>query len=374
MPEPVPVVETGSGDQIKKQILTTSLMNYEVTMKSVRLHGTGDIKIHDEEIPVKITGDVLIHMGAVGICGSDLHWFDDAGIGDARLESPLILGHEMAGFAETGKYAGQMVAIDPSVPCGVCDFCKEGNPNLCPTQRFAGHAQEDGGMREYMVWPEECLYPLPQGFSCADGVMLEPLGVAMYALDLSGIKPGDSVGVFGCGPIGLLIIQLARLAGAGQIIATDILPHRIQAAQQYGADQVFLANQMQEVHIIRQVIPPMGLDVAIEVAGDNDAVETALEMVKPGGKVTLVGIPSDNRTSVNAATVRRKGLALQWVRRMKHTYPRAIQLVSSGKIDVRSIVSHHVPLEEAAKAFEIAQKREGLKIILSIYDGSESVR
>ena len=335
-------------------------------MKSVRLHGTGNLIIHEEEMPVKQPGETLIRMGAVGICGSDLHWFDDAGIGDARLESPLILGHEMAGFAESGKYAGQMVAIDPSIPCGVCDDCKEGNPNFCLTQRFAGHAQEDGGMREYMVWPEECLYSLPQGFSCADGVMLEPLGVAMYAVDLSGIKPGDSVGVFGCGPIGLLIIQMACLAGAGQIIATDILPHRIQAAKQYGADQVFLANQMQEIGVIRQVIPSRGLDVVIEVAGDNNAVETALALIKPGGKVTLVGIPSDNRTSVDAATVRRKGLALQWVRRMKHTYPRAIQLVKSGKIDVRSLVSHHIPLEDVENAFEIAQKREGLKIVLSI--------
>ncbi|MBI9050620.1 MAG: zinc-binding dehydrogenase [Anaerolineaceae bacterium] len=343
-------------------------------MKVVRLHAAGDLQYHTEEKPVEIPGDAIIRIGAVGICGSDLHWFDDAGIGDARLERPLILGHEMAGFAETGKYAGQMVAIDPSVPCGNCDFCKEGNPNFCPTQRFAGHAEEDGAMREYMVWPEECLFPLPEGFSCADGVMLEPLGVAIYAVDLSGIKSGDTVGVFGCGPIGLLIIQLARQAGAGQIIATDILAHRLEAAKKLGADQVFLADQMQEVEVIRQVIDAKGLDVVIEVAGDNEAVEAALALVKPGGKVTLVGIPSDNRTSVDAATVRRKGLALQWVRRMKHTYPRAIQLVQSGKIDVGSLISGHFSFDQVNQAFETAQKREGLKIILSINEGSESVR
>jgi len=343
-------------------------------MKTVRLKAAGNLQVQEETIRQQRPGEVLIHMGEIGICGSDLHWFDDGGIGDAQLSRPLILGHEMAGIAQTGRYAGLLVAIDPSIPCGECDFCKEGNPNLCPTQRFAGHSNEDGGLCEYFYWPEENLYPLPEGFTLSDGVMLEPLGVAMYAVDLSGIKPGDSVGVFGCGPIGLLMIRLARLAGAGQIVATDILPHRIEVALRQGADQVFLANGMQELDAIRQVIPAKGLDVVIEVAGDNDAVETALELVKPGGRVTLVGIPTDNRTSVNAATVRRKGLALQWVRRMKHTYPRAIELVQRGQVELRSLVSHRFPLDEAARAFVKAQKRDGLKIVISIDGVSDPVQ
>jgi L-iditol 2-dehydrogenase len=342
-------------------------------MKTVRLYAAGELRVQDEEVRQQKPGEVLIHMGEIGICGSDLHWFDEGGIGDAQLSHPLILGHEMAGIAQTGRYAGKLVAIDPSIPCGVCDFCKEGNPNLCPTQRFAGHSDEDGGLCEYFYWPEENLYPLPEDFTCSDGVMLEPLGVAMYAIDLSNIKPGDSVGVFGCGPIGLLIIQLARRAGAGQIVATDILPHRMEVAMKQGANQVFLANGMQELDDLRKVIPAKGLDVVIEAAGDNDAVEVALELVKPGGRVILVGIPANNRTSVNASTVRRKGLSLQWVRRMKHTYPRAIELVRQGQIEVRSLVSHRFSLADASQAFLTAQKRDGLKIVIAIEGISEPV-
>jgi L-iditol 2-dehydrogenase len=334
-------------------------------MKSIRLHAAGEVQIHNEPIPEPDEGESLIRVGAVGICGSDLHWFGEAGIGDARLAHPLILGHEMAGVPETGPYAGQLVAIDPSIPCGKCECCLEGNPNLCATQRFAGHGEEDGSLREYMVWPDHCLFPLPEGFTAADGAMLEPLGVALYSVDLSGIRPGDSVGVFGCGPIGLLIIQLARLAGAGKIIATDVLPYRVEAAKACGADQAFFAGDRRGVDLIRMAVDGRGLDVVIEVAGDNAAVDAALELVKPGGKVTLVGIPSDDHTTVVASLVRRKGLALQWVRRMKHTYPRSIELVQRGQVDVRSVVSHTFPLEQVQEAFRTAQKREGLKVVIT---------
>lgn len=331
-------------------------------MKVLRLHGAGDLRFHDEAIPTPPPGHTLVQVGAMGICGSDLHWFDEAGIGDARLARPLVLGHELAGWTPDG----QLVAIDPAVPCGKCQFCLEGNPNFCPNHHFAGHGADDGGLREYMAWPDECLFPLPDGFTAADGALLEPLGVALFSVDLSGIRPGDTVGVFGCGPIGLMIIQMARLAGASTIFATDRLAHRVEAAKANGADLAFLVEDGRGVDQINQALHGTLVDVVIEAAGDNAAIEAAVDVVKPGGKVTLVGIPSHDETTVTASVVRRKGLALQWVRRMKHTYPRSIELVRRGQIDVRSVVSHTFPFDQVEAAFRSAQSREGLKVVVTM--------
>ena len=202
-------------------------------MKVVRLHGPGDLRFHEESVPVPGPGEKLMHVKAVGICGSDLRWFTEAGIGDARLEHPLVLGHEFSALTEDSM----RVAVDPSISCGVCEFCREGNPNFCEKLIFAGHSHQDGALRQQMTWPERCLFPIPDSLSEADGVMLEPLGVAIHAVDLAHPKVGMRVGVFGCGPIGLLIIQLARLAGAGKVIATDVLPHRVQAARDLGISE-----------------------------------------------------------------------------------------------------------------------------------------
>lgn len=335
-------------------------------MKVVRIHGAGDIRTHEEAPPQAKRDEVLIQVEAVGICGSDLHWFGEGAIGDAQLKRPLVLGHEMAGIVQTGKYAGQRVAIDPCVPCGKCENCQQGDPNLCMHQRFAGHAQEDGGLREWMTWPEDSLFPLPETFTAEDGVMLEPLGVALYALDLAGIRPGWTVGVFGCGPIGLLAVQLAQFSGASLVTATEHLPRRLIAAASYGA-QIVPAADGAEIEQIMKITNGRGLDCVIEAAGSNSAVTAALETVRPGGRVILAGIPDDDTTTVRASLVRRKGLALQWVRRMKHTYPRAIDLVQRGKVDVRNLVSDIFSLEESAAAFASAQMRTGLKTIIRIH-------
>jgi len=173
------------------------------------------------------------------------------------------------------------------------------------------------------------------------------------------------VGVFGCGPVGLLVLQVARAAGATHLIATDKLVHRLQAARSLGATVVFQAADGQEVaDVIGATANRRGVDVAFEAAGDNEAVEAAIEAVRPGGRVVLVGIPADDRTAFTASTARRKGLTIKLSRRMKHVYPRAIRLVESGMVDVRSVVTHRYPLEEIDQAFSVAEKREGLKVII----------
>ena len=314
-------------------------------MKTVRLHTPGDLRLHDEPLPAPDVDETLVHVTAVGICGSDLHWFGEASIGDARLAHPLVLGHEFAGVTESGQH----VAIDPALPCESCEYCRAGHPNLCPNIRFAGHGDVDGALREWVAWPTRRLFPLPDSLSDADGAMLEPLGVAIHAVDLGKLQPGMNIGVFGCGPIGLLVLQLVRAAGAGACLVTEPLQHRLAAARNFGA------MEWPRGHTV---------DVAFECAGENAAVDDALDAVKTGGRVILVGIPEEDRTTFKASVARRKGLTIKLSRRMKYTYPRAIQLVASGQVDVRSLVTHRFPLEKTAEAFAVAKRREGLKVII----------
>jgi L-iditol 2-dehydrogenase len=329
-------------------------------MNAIRLYGRNDLRFNNEPYPVPQHGEQLIRVKAVGICGSDLHWLSEGGIGDAVLEHPLVLGHEFAAELENG----QRVAVDPAVPCRQCEFCLHGHPNLCPEVRFAGFGEVDGAMCEVMAWDAKYLVPIPDSLTYSDGAMLEPLGVALHAVDLAHLKAGMTVGVFGCGPIGLLIIQLAKLSGAKEVIATDKLTHRVEAAKAYGANKALLAGDSYDHEEILAATGGRGIDVAFEVAGDQGAVDDAFAAVIPGGKVILAGIPDDDKASFSASLARRKGLTIKLVRRMKHTYPRAIALVSQRLVDVSTLVTHRFPLAQAAEAFAVAKRREGLKVIV----------
>jgi len=332
-------------------------------MKVVRIHAVGDLRLHTEPAPVAGPGESLVVVGAVGICGSDLHWYQRAGIGGVSLEKPLVLGHETAGTVADEQGNLTLVAVDPAISCGRCRWCREGNPNLCRAIHFSGHGGTDGALREKMAWPVRYLYPLPETFDAVDGAMLEPLGVAIHAVNLGAIRLGARVGIFGCGPIGLLAVQLARLSGAAQIIATDRYPHRLEAAREFGA-HILRAQDGAENDAVWKATEGEGVDVAIEVAGENAAVETALACAAPGATVVLVGIPADERTTFRASTARRKGLTIKMCRRMKHAYPVAIQLVEKGLVDVRSLVSHRFALDEYEEAFAAAERRDGFKVII----------
>jgi L-iditol 2-dehydrogenase len=331
-------------------------------MKVIRLHARADLRLNDEPDPIPGVGEKMLQVKAVGICGSDLHWFEEGGIGDARLEHPLVLGHEFAGITE----GSQRVAVDPAIPCRQCDLCQRGHPNLCERVVFAGHGARDGALREWMGWDEKNLFPIPDSLTYADGAMLEPLGIAIHAVELAHLKAGMTVGVFGCGAIGLLIVQLARLSGAATVIATDKLVHRVEAAGSLGATKTILAEGGAEIQEVMAATGDRGVDIAFEVAGEQEAVEISFAAVLPGGKVILVGIPANDRTSFPASVARRKGLTIKMVRRMKHTYPRAIELVSRGLVDVRSLVTHRFPLVKTVEAFAVVQRREGIKVIIEM--------
>jgi L-iditol 2-dehydrogenase len=329
-------------------------------VRAARLHGVGDVRVADEPLPDVRPGECLVRVTAVGLCGSDLHWYGEGGIGDARLARPLVVGHEFAGVIEGGPRHGERVAVDPAVPCERCPSCRDGHRNLCPRVRFAGHGEQDGGLAEYLAWPTGLLHPLPDTLTDVDGAMLEPLGVAVHSFDLGHVRLGASVGVIGCGPIGLLLIQVARAAGATSVVAVDPLPHRRAAARRLGADQTL---SPEEAAGPGDVFAD-GVDVVFEVAGTNDAVETAIAAARPGARVVLVGIPDDDRTTFSASAARRKGLTLVLVRRMKDVYPRAIALVQNGLVDVGALVTGRYTLQRVDDAFRVAAAREGLKVVV----------
>jgi len=333
-------------------------------MRALRLHGAGDLRLADEAAPVPGPGEALVRVTAVGICGSDLHWYDESGIGDAVLTRPLVLGHEAAGVIADGPRTGQRVAIDPQVPCGACETCARGRGHLCPTVRFLGHSTTDGAMRDVIAWPLSNLVPLPDTIDDAAGAMLEPLGVAIHAMRLARVRPGDTVGVFGCGPIGLLLIQLARAAGATTVVATDRLPHRVAAAHNLGAIAALVDGGGERETLLRAT-GGRGVDTAIEIAGDDDAIDAAIALARPAGIVVVAGIPAGDQSLITASVARRKGLDLRFSRRMVHTYPQAIALVEAGIVDVGAVVSHVFELADFDPAFRTAVRREGSKVVVT---------
>lgn len=281
-------------------------------MRVLKLHAPGDVRIHDEPEPTPDVGEVLLQVTAVGLCGSDRHWFVEGGIGDAVLAQPLVLGHEFVGTVASGRRFGERLAGDPAISCERCDLCLEGKQHLCRASRFAGHGSTDGALRTLVAWPERLLFPLPDQVNDRDAALLEPLGVALHALDVGQARTGTTAGVYGCGPIRLLLVQLLLLIGARTIVATDLLPHRVAAAKAMGAthSQESESNDADGQAAIDELTSGRGLDVVFEAAGNDAAVATAIQTVRPGGRVVLVGIPSDDRTWFVASTARRKGLTI----------------------------------------------------------------
>jgi len=325
-------------------------------VRAARLHAVGDLRVAEEPEPAVEGPDVsLVRVTAVGICGSDLHWWDEGAIGDARISHPLVLGHEGAGVIADGPRRGERVAIDPAIPCETCRACRDGYRNLCYRIRFSGHGDTDGMFREVMTWPSHLLHPLPDGISDAGGALLEPLGVAIHSVDLGHLPFAGTASVIGCGPIGLLLIQLLTVAGARSVLAVEPMAHRREAAERAGADVVVdPAADVAEA----------GVDVAFEAAGNDEGVALAMASVRPGGRVVLAGIPGDDAIRFGASLARRKGLTIAMVRRMNEVYPRAISLAERKQVDLDSVVTSRSGLGEITEAFGAAARRTGLKAVI----------
>lgn len=348
-------------------------------MLAARLYGPRDIRIDQIDPPKNPAPDqILLKVSAVGICGSDLHTYEDARIGDTTVKEPLTLGHEFGGVVvSVGKNArdgednplqiGQRIAVDPATPCGRCELCEAGHPNLCRRLHFCGLFPDDGSLCEYMLVEARTCFPVPDNITDAGAALLEPLGVALHAVDLGKLKVARSVAVLGCGSIGVMITKLARMSGADPIYAFDCFPWRAAKARAWGASEAWTLDN-DPVQTIQQVTNGRGVDVVFEAAWADHSIAQAAEMARLGGRVVLVGIPSDDKIMMKHSTARRKGLSIMMSRRMKHTYPRTIHLATTGKLDLDDLISHRLPLSEADKAFalNIAYAEGVQKVIIDI--------
>jgi L-iditol 2-dehydrogenase len=333
---------------------------------ALRLHPDRRLRLHDEPVPDPGPDDALVRVTAVGLCGSDRHWLVDGGIGDATLDAPLVLGHEAVGVAMSGALRGRRVFIEPAVACGRCEPCQSGLAHLCREMRFAGHGRTDGALRDYVAWPEASLFPLPDGIADGEAALIEPLAVAIHGVDLGHLRAGQTVAVIGCGPIGLLVVALARLAGAVAIVAADPLVHRREAAIALGATRVIAAAGTSEDEMaVVAASGGRGFDVVFEASGEASAVDCAIAAARPGARVVLLGIPPDDRTTFRASVARRKGLTLLLSRRSTaDTVERAIALAAGGSIELGRLVTLRVPLDDGERAFDALVRRDGIKVIV----------
>ncbi len=329
-----------------------------------KLHAVGDLRIEEADDPgAPPAGWSTVAVTSVGLCGSDLHWYAEGGTGEVSIGDPVVPGHEFAGRALDGPYAGRRVAVDPAIPCGRCEQCLEGHGNLCPNIRFAGHESLDGGLQERLVWPDELLFPLPDGMSDDAGALLEPLGVAIHAVDHAHVRAGHDVLVVGAGPIGVLAAAVARRAGAARVFVSEPLAHRRRTALRFGADAAWSPEEVEGE--LMAATAGRGVDVVVEMAGADAGIATAVACARPGARLALGGIPSTPLSAFPAAPARRKGLTFAMVRRMHETYPRAIRLATTG-VDLDDLVSDRFPLERSAAAFEHAVGRTGDKTVISV--------
>lgn len=334
-------------------------------MNCVRLYGPRKLLLVEVPAPESPgPGEALIKVGAVGICGSDLHMYVNAAIGYTRIEGPFTLGHEFMGevlSVDSGSmdgfhkplFPGQRVAVEPAVPCLHCELCEAGHPNLCPNHSFFGVYPTHGALCESLLVPARNCFPIPDSISDGGGTLLETLGVAIHAIDLAKLKVGKSVAVIGCGPVGLLILKLALLSGASEVYAFDKFPWRTDLAKKWGATEAWTVAADEGVEQLSSRTFGRGVDVVVEAAWADQSVNHAMEMATYGGRVVLVGIPPDDNARFQHSMARRKGLTIMMARRMKHTYPRAIGLAAgkNPKVPVDELISEIVSLEEAASAF-----------------------
>jgi L-iditol 2-dehydrogenase len=335
------------------------------SMRVVRLHAAHDLRLETAPTPRRPQADeVLLSIRAVGLCGSDLHLYQTGTIGSLPVAQPFVPGHEFMGVVLTAGarardalgeplLAGTRVAVDPHVACGRCEFCERGDPNLCPHHTFFGLPSADGALAEQLLVPARQCYPMPASLSDGAGALLETLGVALHAVDLARTAVGRTVIVAGCGPVGLLIVRLAHLAGAGRLIAVDPLAERTALARRWGATDTITGKIETVLPRLRKITGSRGADTVFEAAWAGPAVPACLSAAGPGAKVVLVGIPADDDCRFIHSEARRKGLTLIFSRRMKHTLTRAIQLAGgrSPQIALDELISHRWTLGASARAF-----------------------
>ncbi len=327
-------------------------------MKAAILHGLRDVRIEERPDPEPGTGEVLVRVKAVGVCGSDVHYYARGRIGNQIVKEPQSVGHEFMGVVERagegvrGIEPGARVAIEPGINCRACRLCDEGRPNLCQKVIFYGTPPVEGAFQEYVTHPARLVFPLPENVSDIEGALLEPLGIGIHAVGIAGIETGDRIAIFGSGPIGLSVALAARASGATGIYMTDVLDYRCEFANRFVADGVANPRQRDVVAWLKGLTGGEGVDVTFECAGQQECVEQCISAVRVGGRTALVGIPVGDRYDFDTHVARRKELALRHVRRSCFTVERGLRLLASGQVRLKDMATHTFPFERVKDAFE----------------------
>lgn len=337
-------------------------------MKADLLTGIRQFEIRQVPNPkISRDTDVLIRIKMVGICGSDIHYYNAGRIGSQVVHFPFIVGHEAAGIVEKiGKIVsrvkpGQRIAIDPSVSCGQCDQCQAGRENTCRNLLFLGNpGQLEGALCEYIVLPENCCYPISDTMTFEQAVLSEPLAIAVYSVERSHPTANANVAILGVGPIGLSVFHVLRMIEIGNVYITDKIQDRLEFARQL---KPRWSGNPDQINIVKEVLElePLQLDIIYECSGDLAAISQAIKLLKPGGKLMLVGIPEVDDISLPIHQMRRKEITIINVRRQVRCTQKAIDLLDHHKINMDAIATHHFPLDKIAEAFDlVANYRDGV--------------
>ncbi|HEY4784481.1 MAG TPA: alcohol dehydrogenase catalytic domain-containing protein [Bacteroidales bacterium] len=337
-------------------------------MKAMQLTGIREMKMFDVPTPKIVNDtDVLIKMTTVGVCGSDVHYYTTGKIGDQVVRYPFTVGHEGAGIVEKVGMAvsrvkpGDRIAIDPAMSCWQCDQCKSGRPHTCRKLRFLGcPGQAEGCLSEYIVMPETSCFLINNGLTLDEAALSEPLTIGVYAIKLSQMQAGMNIGILGSGPIGLSVLTAALVRNPNKIYVTDKLDYRLDFAKRCGAYWIGNPNRSDITFAIKNLEPLM-LDMVFECCGQQKAIDQAITLLKPGGKLMLIGIPEVDEISFPISEIRRKEICIQNVRRQNESLHDCLDLLSSGKVNVKHWATHRFNLKDTKEAFDmVANYKDGV--------------
>ncbi|MCK5114242.1 MAG: alcohol dehydrogenase catalytic domain-containing protein [Phycisphaerae bacterium] len=331
-------------------------------MKAAYLTGICKVELRDAPEPkLEKPTDVLIDVEVVGMCGSDIHYYRTGRIGEMVVQYPFIVGHEFSGRVlevgddVTNVKVGQRVAVDPLMWCQQCDQCRAGREHTCRNQVFLGcPGQVAGCLCERIVMPAASCFTVPDNVSPEQAALAEPFSIGIHTQRLGGEITGKRVGILGAGPIGLCTLASCKTQGVGKVYMTDLLPERVKFAKTFGADWVG-NSQSQDVVAEIAKLEPLGLDVVFECAGKQETVDQGVELLAPGGKLVVVGIPEEERTSMIIANARRKEITFQNVRRQNRCVAPAVEMIASGTVQLDSMMTHHFSFDEIPQAFELVE-------------------